>query len=37
VWDRVTSSDVWARKQNIQQARVHDDTWFFEKFADTGM
>jgi GT2 family glycosyltransferase len=37
VWDRLTSSDVWARKQNIQQVRVHDDTWFFEKFADAGM
>ena len=32
VWDRLASSDVWMRKAAIQQARVHDDEWFFDRF-----
>ena len=32
VWDRLASSDVWMRKAAIQQTRVHDDEWFFDRF-----
>jgi len=32
VWERLVSSDVWSRKTAIQQARVHDDDWYFGRF-----
>lgn len=32
VWNRLASSDVWIRKAAIQQTRVHDDDWFFDRF-----
>jgi glycosyltransferase involved in cell wall biosynthesis len=29
---RVAASDAWARRREIQDARCHDDDWYFNKF-----
>ena len=32
VWDHLVQGDVWQRRNSIQQSRVHDDDWYFERF-----
>jgi GT2 family glycosyltransferase len=31
-WQRLTSSDVWVRRANIQNRRRFDDDWYFKRF-----